>query len=910
MTPTVVGRDAEIQILEELLERVRNGGACMVIRGDAGVGKSTLLLAAKDRARARGMLVLSTTGVESEAHLPFAGLHQLLRPVLAGAAKLPDPQRLALLGAFGMADGASPDLFLIALASLNLLADSASSAPLLLGAEDAQWLDRSSGEVLAFIARRLESDPIVLLFCLREGCESGLDDAGLVEMCLEGLDRAAAGLLLERHAPGLAPPVREQLLDQAAGNPLALVELPLTVGAGQLAQEAERSAPLPLTARLERAFAARVAGLPAASRAALLVAAADDRTDIAALLSATRIAYGKLVSEEALAQAISARLIEVDGPHLRFRHPLVRSAVYQMATPAHRRRAHEAIAEVLHDDPDRGAWHRAASVLGPDEDIAGELEAAAGRARRRGALASAVLAFERAASLTQDPDRRGRRLVEGAELAFELGRRDLVARLLREAGPLVRDTLGRARVTWVEQLMEPRVYRDPSRLGALITLAEQTTTEGDPDLALELLWLVAQRSFWGNQGSEIRERLVAAAEQAGSIDRDPRVLAIVVYSDPANHDQAVVDRLRTVWNVADHALAIRYLGNAATVLGAFDVAEEFLAASALALREQGRLGHLARVLCLQAWAATFHGDWKVALPAAEEAGRLAVETREPVWAAGSKVVTAMVAAQRGEADVAEQLASEAEQAMLPVGVSFILACVQMTRGAAALTSGRHLEAYEHLTRLFDPKDPAHHPPLNAWAIGDLVEAAVHSGQTTDVRTLIDSTPELHRSASPWIRANMRYAEALLATNADVESRFESALGPELTRWPLLRGRVLLGYGTWLRRQRRVAESRRPLRAAGEVFDALGVTPWAERARSELRAAGESTVRRAPQAWNSLTSQELQIAELAADGLSNREIGVRLYLSHRTVGAHLYRIFPKLGITSRHELQVALGDRVM
>jgi len=283
------------------------------------VGKSTLLLAAKERARARGMLVLSTTGVESEAHLPFAGLHQLLRPVLAGAAKLPDPQRLALLGAFGMADGAGPDLFLIALASLNLLTDAAPSAPLLLSVEDAQWLDRSSGEVLAFIARRVESDPIVVLFCLRKGCESGLDDAGLPEIRLEGLDRAAAGLLLERHAPGLALPVREQLLDQAAGNPLALVELPLTVGPGQLTGEAEGSGHVPLTARLEQAFAARFSELPAATRTALLVAAADDRTDVAALLSATRIAYGGPVSEETLAEGISARLIEVDGPHLRFR---------------------------------------------------------------------------------------------------------------------------------------------------------------------------------------------------------------------------------------------------------------------------------------------------------------------------------------------------------------------------------------------------------------------------------------------------------------------------------------------------------------------------------------------------------------------------------------------------------------
>ncbi len=361
---------------------------------------------------------------------------------------------------------------------------------------------------------------------------------------------------------------------------------------------------------------------------------------------------------------------------------------------------------------------------------------------------------------------------------------------------------------------------------------------------------------------------------------------------------------------ASHHGATRLLGSAALVLGAFDLAAGFPAAAAAGLRAQGRLGHLARVLVLHAWAATHLADWNVALPAAEEAGRLAAETGEPLWAAGAQVVKAVLAAVRGDQEVADALAAAAEQAVPPIGASFMLAIVQLARGLSALGGGRHAEGYQHLRRMFDPADPAYHPVIRCWAIGELAEAAVHSGHAAAARALLEELePLAAQTPSPWFHVGMRYARPLLADDQDAEARFQAALSADLTRWPLARARLLLAYGAWLRRQRRVAESRAPLRAAREAFDGLGALPWGERARQELRAAGEtSSHRRTPQAWDQLTSQELQIAQMAAGGLSNREIGQQLYLSHRTFGSYLYRVFPKLGITSRSQLRAALDSR--
>jgi DNA-binding CsgD family transcriptional regulator len=902
------GRERERGILDAMLLRAPENGDAVVVRGEPGIGKSSLLAVAAAQARDRGFQVLTATGVESATDLPFAGLHQLLRPVAWDPEALPSPQRDAMLAAFGRSSSAAPDLYLVALAALDLLSDAASRAPVLVIAEDAQWLDRPTCDVLAFIARRLESDPILLLFAVREGCQSALLDAGLKELALAGLNEADSAALLHAHAPRVRAAVRRRLLHEAGGNPLALVELAAAFHADGLQDRAEVPAPLPLTARLERAFTSRFVELPAAARTALLVAAMDDGAELTEVLNAASIVGSVAVTLDSLAPAVSARLVEVGQTELRFHHPLIRSAIHQAASLSDRLAAHAALAIVLEGQPDRQAWHRAASVLGRNEEAAAGLDDAAARARARGAIVVSVSALERAADLTPDPARRAERLLRAAELAFEAGRRDLVARLVREAdslAPLVRGPLEQARMTLVRGLGVPRIL-PTHRVRSLVDIAERARDAGDSDLAWNLLWLVAQRCFWADPGQEARDIVVSAAERFGAPDDEPRALAILAYAAPLDRAEIVIDRISRWPSDIGGAEAARLLGSAAVVVGAFDLATRFVAAATDGLRAQGRLGHLARALVMQAWCAICVADWRVAVPAADEAGRLAAETAEPAWAAGAQAMKAIVAAIRGEPDRAAALTLEAERAVVSTGASHMLAYVQVARGLAALGQGQYADAYDQLRRIFDPADPAHHQVPCCWYVGDLAEAAAHSGHRETARALVEEiAPLIERTPSSWIRAAMRYARAQLADDADAERLFRAALDADIAHWPFQRARLLLAYGAWLRRRRRAAESRTPLRVARDTFDALGVVQWAERARQELRAAGELSRRRTPEAWDQLSPQEIQIATLAAGGLSNRDIARKLYLSHRTVGSHLYRIFPKLGVTSRAQLGGAL-----
>lgn len=905
------GRDRESGIVEGLVGGVKEHGGALLVTGEAGIGKSSLLATARREAGDQGMLVLSTTGVQSETHLPFAGLHSLVRPILAGAEELPAPQRDAFLTAFGIADAAAPDQFLIGLAALNLLGDAAAHSALVLLVEDAQWLDRATCDVLAFVARRLEAEPIAMLIAIREGYESPFIEAGLPELRLEPLDQVSAGALLDAQGRDLAPSVRSRVLEEAGGNPLALIELPAALGSEQRTEESLLPTSLPLTARLEHAFAARMSELPEVTRTQLLVAAVDDGGNLGEVLRASAIVDGADHTEDSLKPAVSARLIDIDEMDIRFRHPLIRSAIQQAASLVDRRAAHASLARVLTDQPDRWAWHRAASIAEPDESVASELEEAAGRAQQRGALPVAVAALERAAKLTEQADRRGGRLLRAAELAFELGQRERVAHLLEEAELLELGSIDRGHMTWIREMTAPRVFRNAAEVHSLVAAAEDARAQGDNDLALELLWLVSSRCLWTDPGEEARSRIVEATERFGSIDDDLRLLAILAYAAPVERGAVVIDRLsRARPDREGDPEATRLLGTAGAVVGAFDLAAGFLAVSVAGLRAQGRLGHLARVLVLQAWVAAQLADWNVASPVAEEAGRFASETGEPLWIEGAKVVKATVAGMRGDEETTEALAAEVERMAVPFGAGFLMAAVQMARGASALGSGRHAEAYEHLQRLYDPTDPAHHPFMCSRAIGDLAEAAVHAGRVEDARGVLkEVSPLADQTPSPWFHIGLRYARPVLADDKDAEALFQTALDTDLTRWPYDRARLLLAYGAWLRRQRRVAESRAPLRAARDGFDALGAITWSERARQELRASGETSRQRTLGAWDQLTPQELQIAQMAAEGLTNREIGQQLYLSHRTVGSHLYRIFPKLGITSRAQLRPMLDRRI-
>ena len=492
----LVGRERELSVLRGLIDERGSVGSSLLVCGEAGIGKSSLLNAVDEIAVERGMRVLKAGGVESEMELPFAGLHQLLNPVLPSIEHLPEPQRMALEAAFGLAEGPARSPFLTALGALTLLSDSAGGGEgLLILIEDAQWLDRPTADVIAFVARRLASDPIVLLASLRDGYESPLRSS-LTELRVERLDQGSAELLVDDAAPGLPIGARTRTLAASVGNPLAIVELSAlfrrrdaTSGIRDLVDLDDGP---PLTARLEHAFAARVANLPHGTRVLLGVAASDDVGALSEILGATSRLVEAATPTELLGPAIEAGLVSVNAIEISFRHPLVRSAIYQSMPIEQRHAAHRELASVLPGDPDRRAWHLAAAAFGPDEDAVRELEAAAARAERRGGLAVAITGLSRAARLTADRPKRAELLLRAAELAYELGRPDLVATMLDASDASAMGPLELARRAWIREITDARSIPDDDAVRALVKVAADAGEAGGHDLALRVLGSVGQ----------------------------------------------------------------------------------------------------------------------------------------------------------------------------------------------------------------------------------------------------------------------------------------------------------------------------------------------------------------------------------------------------------------------------------
>ncbi|MGB6517254.1 MAG: AAA family ATPase [Candidatus Cybelea sp.] len=896
------GRERELRLIEERLDSVRDGGSALLVRGEAGVGKTAILEAAKLRAASRGMALLAVTGVGSETNLPFAGLYELLRPIVERSERLPGPQQAALRAAFGLADVPAAELFLVALGALDLLSDFASERALLLVVDDAQWLDRSTTSVLAFIARRLQSEPIVLLVASRDLPETLFADI-VPELRVEGLDEIASRELLQAHSPNLSGQIRDRVLRESAGNPLALVELPKAI-ALETSSSGLFPEHLPLTTRLERAFASRILELPLKTREVLLIAATDEGSNLAEILSAAKLFGGEELSLEVLAPAVMARLIYDDAVNVQFRHPLVRSAVSGTSNIVERAAAHTALATVLKDDPDRSVWHRAAATVGADEGVAQALESAGTRALQRGDVRVAIRALDRAAELSADTARRARSLLTASELAFEIGWNDLVVSLLQKAEALELSPRDRIWLTWFREAAR----RSISGAEALKEIADSVKTDDDVDVALDLLSGPATKGWWAEPDEEVCRHVVGAVERVrASSEDDPRFVLIVAMTDPIDRGAFVIERLRRfAANLHDDARTAHLLGLAAIQIGDFDLAERFLSSAIAGLRGDGRLALLAHMLVLRAWSAIFCGNRNVAVADAEEGRRLAEETEQPTYVSLAQAAAAMSAALRGDYESAEALANDAERIAQPLGI--LLAEVQMARGINALGAARYDDAYRHLRRMFDPLDSAYHPMRHCYSIGDLAEAAVQSGHRDDALALLAEMEALaRRTPSPQFQLAMLYARAILADVTEAPQLFESALAAAAGHSSFTMARLRLAFGGWLRRARRVKEARPFLQAAMEAFDALGALPWSERARRELRAAGASIERRAPARQEELTPQELQIALMAAEGLTNREIGQKLYLSHRTVSSHLYRIYPKLDITSRFQLRDALAS---
>jgi DNA-binding CsgD family transcriptional regulator len=902
LRPRLIGRSVELDVLGNLIVESKNGGHSVVVRGQPGVGKTVLLQEAAAIARKAGSLVVEVSGYESEAMAPFAGLDRLLRPLLDGGPSMPPVQRRALLSAFDMVDDSAPDLFLIALASLTLIAGCASKQPLVLMIDDVQWLDGSTVEVLAFVARRLQDDAVAAIFGLRDGHNSPVQNEETVEIELLGLDNDAAHELIAEVAPHLSASDRSTILKNAQGNPLALVELPKSwhIAEGDVSEDT--AAAVPLTSRLEGAFAGRVWDLPLATREALLVAAIDADGGLIEIQDATKLLTGSFATE-LLEPAEEAGLIAVDHRGLHFRHPLVRSAVISTASLDQRRAAHAALGSTLAKGSYRSIWHLSLSVDGFDDALANDLEDSAVQSVRRGSVITAVASIERAAQLTSDSQRRGRRLLSAAKYAFGLGRAELVERLVGAAEVEKLSELDVARAEWLREAFSEGELGDSDRIFELCRLSERSGGVGEFDLALDLLLSAALRCWWAVTSDEAHDRVVEVAETMPSVGDDPRCIAAISLARPVLGGARTSERLKSAspQTVTDPD-RLRILGMAARGLGAEVDAADYFARAESELRKQGRLGLLSHVLAIEAAVLLDLGDWSRAKQCLEDGRVISRDTGQPPWSTGTTVLNGVFYALSGDSSSAMECVEPVESSSSNPPICDFLSLAQLARGIVLLNDDEPDKAFAAFLPMFDPGDPRYHNRQQLSALMFIVEAAVACGRSDDVRPLIahfEKTVEITPSAI--LEIHLLYSRAVLAAEDEAETLYRRALEHDLTRWPWPRARIQLSYGNWLRRRRRPMESRDLLRVSLSTFELIGAPTWARQATSALRAAGALETNSIVIPSSVLSAQELQIATLAAQGLSNRQIGEQLYLSPRTVGSHLYRIFPKLGVTSRSQL---------
>ena len=904
--PVLVGRDAELARIESAVDGVAQQGGTIRIAGEPGVGKSALLRAGAEFAVARGYTVLSVRATEGEAHLTFAALYQLLLPLLGRIGELPSGHRAALMSAFGLAEsGAGPaNRFFIALAALELIADAAAETPVLVGVDDLSWLDDASLDAIEFISRRITDEQIVMITTCRLN-RPPESTFGSVLLWLDALDAGASRRLLRHEAPQLPAADEVRVLAAAAGNPLALLELAKVAGR---ASDSSFFASIPLTERLERSFAVRLDDLDPPVRAALLAAALQDSD----YLPETYAALARLAGQHDpvdLREVVRPGLLSIEGDRFRFRHPLVRSAIAQSAFPPERRAVHQAFAATLGAAPDRAVWHRALAAPGADESLAAELDAGAGRAEARGAPGLAEEWLRRAAELSEDDRHRGHRLLLAAELAFELGRHETVAELMAQARALTLDPADYARLAGLEGAFNDGIPGDAANISRLVDAADRARRDGQEGLAASLLLGACNSCYWGAAGEDLRSRVRAGIEALGLDSADPRVMVLYSEIDPFVRGTRLVDQLAQ-WasrEITDVAL-LGALARTGFITGEFERGLDFATRASDWLRRQGRVALLTQTLVLEIFASMYLGRWDIALVACDEAYRFGFETRQPVWASVARLGQANLAGLRGDFSSAERIAAEVERDAAKTGNRAVLNGVQLSRGFAALGDGRPGDAVDEFRHMVDPGDIAYQYPQCAWVIDYLAEAASLSGRGEQARERLRQIEDLagDTTASGVVRA-LAYARAVLADDDQAEALFKQASGLRVSASPWYGARVDLAYGSWLRRHRRVTESRRPLVSAQAVFDALGAAAWSARAMQELAATGRRPRPHEPDPWAKLSAQELQVARLAAQGLTNREIGERLYLSHRTVGSHLYRVFPKLGVRSRSQLHLALAS---
>jgi DNA-binding CsgD family transcriptional regulator len=905
-------------MLDRFLDAVRGGaGRTLVVRGEPGVGKTALLDHLAEHAS--GCRVARAAGVESEMELAFSGVHQLCAPMLDRLERLPGPQGEALRTAFGLSSGSAPDRFLVGLATLSLLADAAEEHPLVCLVDDAQWLDRASAQVLAFVARRLVAESVGLVFAARA---PGSELAGLPELVVEGLPEADARALLAAALSGpLDARVRDRIVAEARGNPLALLELPQAATPAELAGGFALPDAMPLAGRIQESFRRRLDTLPADTRVLLLVAAAEPVGDPVLMWRAgERLGLGP----QAAVPAAEAGLLEV-GARVRFRHPLVRSAAYRAAALPERQKVHRALAEATDPvlDPDRRAWHRAHATPGPDEEVAAELERSASRAQARGGLAAAAAFLERAGLLTPDPDRRAQRLLAAARAKRDAGALDAALELLVgvEAGPL--DALSAAEVEHLRGQIA-LVQRRGSEAGQLLLSAARRLEPLDAALARETHLEALGTAAWaGDLDRPGALRAAAEAARAAPPGPDPpRPVDVLLDGFALRLTEGYAAAAPTLTRALQLVVALdvtddrvgRWLwlaGGRATVwLVALELwdAESWhalVSAQARFARDTGALVQLQYALNSLAAAHLFAGELSAAARLLDEERLIGEATGSPPI--GYTEMT--LAAWRGREPAASALIEAASREATARGVG------RMVNAATSATSvlhnglGRHDLARDAAWLAFERDQLGFGP----FVVSELAEAASRTGDEDLVRAALDwlseRTEYTRATPSEWALGIEARVRALLSEGETADRLYRESidhLSRTRVRVQLARGHLL--YGEWLRRRRRRLDARAQLRTAHDLLTAMGIEAFAERARRELLATGQTARKRTVQTSEELTAQEALIARLAREGLSNPEIGTRLYISARTVQYHLGKVFAKLDISSRAQLdQVLPGD---
>ena len=898
----LLGRELECAAIGRLLDEAREGASGgILLRGEAGIGKTALVEYAVERAA--GMLVVRAQGVQSEAEVAFGGLLEVARPLLARIDELPERQAAALRAALALDDGPSPDRLTVGAATLSLLAAAAEETPLLVALDDAHWLDAESAAALGFAVRRLQAERVAVVCATRVGEGRGLDPAGLVELDLSGLSREDAGELLARNGvPGAEAATRFHAL--TGGNPLALLELPQGFGDDEAPGGGGPGEPVRIGERLEAAFAARADALPDTTREALLVLAASSTEDAAPIIAA--LEAGGLTAEH-LVPAEDAGLINFTLATIRFRHPLVRSALYHAAAPSTRRAAHSALASALEErDPEGAAWHRAAAATGPDATVADALERTGERSGARGASSAASAAYEAAAQLSRTPQERARRLQLAARQAWLAGQVGRARALIDDAAVACDDDSVRAELLYLGGEIEQFTGRpatahrmlvdaaalaaplDPTRAALMLGEATDACLHLDDQAYLETTTAFEKLALPPGGVGEFR-RLIAMSQATSHYGTEAS----------ADHGRSAT-RLLAEPGVEHHSPRdLIWAGRANWILGDYDACRRFGEAAVASARDSAP-GVLPEALRLVAQSSHASGRWNAASTASGEAIELARALGHAMVHCALAALLAAIAAARGQTAACRGHADEAIRVAdaLELGVYRLRA--ERALALLALGAGRLDEAIDALTRIQHAVAASGNREFFISPAPDLIEALVRADRASEAAAVLEELG-LGAAFKPGELAIVGRCRGLLAGD-DFDAIFDEAIAHH-AMWdnPFERARTELCFGERLRRARRRREAREHLRSAGETFEQLGAEPWAARAATELRATGETVRRRDPTADEELTPQELQIAIHAADGRSNREIGAVLFLSPRTVEFHLTRVYRKLNIHSRAEL---------